>query len=522
MLSSLNKKLSRSASGTRLMRSNSSGQLTRSNSNSSLVGGSLPSDDERGSWRYLVVDAAGIRPRNETSYSKETKDSNAPRTKEGSIVDIVARRKTSWTTWLQLATGAGWLHDVSPKDWAVRMVEVEVIRGDWEFQVGDHKVYIFQAPSMQAVAHPPKGGARLEPMEVFKVCERIRPLTGKGSFLRLADFRGFVFDVSKGKQVVHRYKAWHEAFLLGNCSPMETSEADLCGQAPLPSGKKDKDLDEDKEPQFRRADGLHFGAPEHGSWDYIVLEPTGISLRTEPTFEAGAKNSCRLAQGDVVKVIERRKCDGTTFLRLESPPGWCFDLHQRLTGQRQRIAPVEVEHGQWEYRVGTTKGIALRKNCSLVDASKIGRGPAQGALLSVIRRVRLGEITFCRLKDSNAWVPDCKDGRLLLEGPLEMHTCNSPAMVKAEAGVTLMDAPTRNKWAVTKRVLLRGAVVQMLRTCQVEGELWAHIAQPGGMEGWCKFCNFDMEGPAPILSSKMCDRALIQAAFHAPSPVAVS
>lgn len=511
MLKSLSK-LSRSASGSKLTRSNSGARLMKPNSNSGLD--DTP-EDEKGHWHYLVVDAAGIRPRRETTYSKDSKDDAAPRIKEGSIVEICARRKTSWTQWLCLASGVGWVHDVSPKDYAVRMVEVEVLKGDWVYQVGGHKVSILQWPSLCAAQHPPKGASSVEANEVLKVCERIRPLNGKGCFLRLADFRGWVFDFSKGDQVIQRYRG----------SPREDCESDLCCSASTSLSTTCSTSEEEPELSALRKGphALQAGPSEHGSWDYIVLEPKGISLRTSPTFDASAKNGSRLAHGDIVKALERQTCDGTTFLRFEFPPGWAFDLHQRLTNQRKRMAPVEVEHGEWHYRVCTTKGVALRKRCSLDDASKIGRGPAQGALLTVIRRVKLGEITFCRLKDQNAWVPDCKDGRVLLEGPIELQAHSCPATVKSADGVHLMDAPTWNKWARTKKVLLKGSVAQVVCTCILDGEEWVQVSQPGGMEGWSSTYNFDMRRSAPILAAGSgCNRDLIQKALWAQSPLAVA
>merc|ERR1740139_1233649 len=93
-----------------------------------------------------------------------------------------------------------------------------------------------------------------------------------------------------------------------------------------------------------------------------------------------------------------------------------------LTGQRQRMAPVSVEHGSWYYRVATSRGIALRSRCSFDESARAGKGPSQGAMIEVGKRVKLGEITFLKMQDDSAWIPDSKEGKVLLEGPIAMQS----------------------------------------------------------------------------------------------------
>jgi len=489
----------------------SSPQNTSSSSTSFVEFAPSTEEEERGHWYYLVADSAGIRPRADPSYSKETKQGSQPRIKEGTVVEVGVRRRATWMRWLYLNSGAGWVHDVSPKDYKIRMVEVEVVQGDWEYQVGLDKVPILWELSLALAENPPKGGmfsAALEPGQVFNVCQRVRPIGGQGMFLKLTSAgggRGYVYDVYRGQQVVHELQK-SGVDSLGGHSPLFAK----AGTEPQLSSIN-----------LKRGNSLNLTESELGEWDYIVLDPNGVSLRYAPTFEASGKNNARLLQGEIVKVVERKRCDATTFVRLDTPWGWAFDVHgDRLTKQYTRIAPVSVEQGLWFYRVATAKGVALRSRCSLDDSAKMGKGPMEGAFVTIVTRAQVGEVQFLRSRELEAWIPDRKDGRLLLDGPIAVTAHDCQASVRPEVGVSLLAAPTRHRWAQTKKTLLRGARVHVLHSVGLEGEVWAQVSQPGGMEGWTFLFNVALEEPPPKTPTR-CDRELIQKAYFAPNPVSL-
>lgn len=503
--------------------------------NSNAADGPAQLEEEAGTWYYLVVDSSGIRPRRDTAYSKSSKCTEMGRIKEGSIVDICARRRAGWTQWLALSSGAGWVHDVSPKDYSVRMVEVEIVRGEWDFQVCSDRVSVLAMPSMAMVQKGSKNLPCLENNQVVKVSEKIRPISGKGSFLRLADGSGFVFDFMKGQQVMHRWHPEHVSTLpreasgrlgLEADSPSTPSRSEAQDSAFLgSSGGSSQFTPMQKKKKDSRAEAAwNLSAPEYGTWNYIVLDPKGVSLRAEPTDSEKAKTGVRLHQGNVVQACELRRGDTTTFLRLENPPGWAFDVQPGLTHQRKRLTPVEVEQGLWYYRVCSAKGVALRSRCSLEESAKYPRkGPSEGAVLAISRRVKVGNVTFGRLKDDDAWVPTCKDGKVLLEGPIEAQDRNNAhAKVKAGNGITLLDAPTKQRWAQTNRILVKGTPVRIQRSIQVEDEVWAYVSQHAGMEGWSFLFNFELEKviSSGIGTTSRCEPALLRKLVQAPNPVA--
>lgn len=418
--------------------------------------------------------------------------SNVDRIREGTVVDINFRRRSGWTQWLCLTLGGGWVHDISPKDHRVRMVEVEVSRGSWQYQASSEAIIVLPRPSLHLANKKDVRGLNfLGLQEVVQVCERIRPLSGgKGSFLKLADNRGFVFDFVGGQQVLYR---WQPPALGGGFS-----EATLtAGAAPAEVWA------EPPPPMLLGRSAAALGPPECGAWDYIVLDPTGICLRGSPTYDKSAKLNSRLAEGEIVEAVERRAGNGTTFLRLETPAGWVFDVQPSLARWRQRMATIPVEHGHWYYRVSTAAGITLRARCSLVDDSTTRKGPNQGTILTICKRVKVGDTTFLRLKDESAWVSDRKDGRELVEGPIIMQLHGRClATVRASDGVYLLRAPTKSTGAQTNKLLLTGARIQLVHSCDVEGEVWAYVAQPGGMEGWSLMLNFTCQSQTPSPTSR--------------------
>jgi len=445
-------------------------------------------EEETGTWHYLVVDPAGMRPREDASYSKDTKQKDLDRVKEGTVVQVDARRKASWMKWLRMKHGGSWLFDVSPKDKKVRMVEVEVIccplaskesTGEWQYQVIG-EVAVLQKPSMSAAAaKPKKGAAVLANGELVGVRERVRPLNGKGSFLRLSDGRGWVLDFANGRQAMQRCKdggdngGIHDGAGVGSCDQMADTIVDI---AP-------KEL----------------GEPELGSWDYIVLDAKGIALRSGPDYDKNTKLQQRLEEGELVHVTERRAGNGTTFLHLDSPQGWAFDLQPGEKNKRQRLAEVQMESGTWFYRVVAPKGIALRSRCTFSLDSKVGQGPNEGSVVPISRRVKVGKTMFLKPRDENGWIFDAKNGKVMVEGPMDVEV---PTDVTACLNIDkefLLSAPTSLPWAVTKKLILKGSRMQVALICNIQNpdgsrRRWAHLTQSAGsMDGWVPYDMLDVD-----------------------------
>lgn len=515
--------LCRSNSGTSLFSSSSPSSSLRASSmgralkrfSSSVSGEKHAHNDqdvlqeEVGEWKYLVVDTGGIRPREDASYSDDTKGRGADqrcRLQEGTIVSIDRRRSAGWTTWLGLASGDGWVFDVSPKDKRVRMVEAEVTSGEWVYVAGREIVPIISLPSPQqafAAARAFRRKKFISPGQTITVVKKIRPVTMKTSFLMLADGIGWTVDHVEGRQV-----------LLHSGSPCSPAVAMAEDSAEI--------------------------VPELGSWSYIVVDPKGQTLRNEPSYNPKAKIAARLEDGDVVTVFERRPGDGTTFLRIASPSGWVFDCQPGSKG-RVRLTPVSLEHGEWFYSVSAQKGIALRSKCSFGDECRVGAGPLKGCLVQITERIKVGETTFLRISNGH-WIFDRKCGRQLAEGPLQYQRPGSSTMgtVQSHAGVTLLSSPTSQRWASTRLLLLPGSRVHVLALCEVEGLWWTHVskgqqsAERGGsaMEGWLVSRQVQVDQPeatpSPHASSFNADAAAatrrcfsaeeVQAASSAPNP----
>lgn len=498
-------------------------------------------EEEHGTWHYLVVDARGVRPRTGSTYSKESKTQQS-RIKDGTVICVSQRRRAGLTRWLCVGNGQDWIHDVSPKDHRVRAVEVEVLSGTWQYQVTAERVAILPKPSLHLTEFPPKA-AGLDFGENVGVVRRIRPLNSKGSFLELSDGRGFAFDMAKGVQVLHLFCRGVELVsspsnrlpggLPGDAPPATATAAAPPATAALSSNSSEVACDYEQPLAALRTSSTRsseLGPPELGSWDYIVLDPAGIRLRGAPAYDKGEKLSSRLPAGELAHVVERRVCsDGTTFVRLESPAGWAFDVQPGASHRkRQRMAQVSVEHGTWFYRVVANKGVAFRARCSLTDEAKLGKGPDLGAMLTIRQRVRVGSTVFLKVDGHDGWLFDCKDDKELVRGPIDMTSHNGAfGTVRAEdpKGLHLLSSPTSQRWARTNRHLLNGARVQLIRTCQVEDERWTFVSQRGGMEGWSFAFNFDGqvdEPPQPpeMRQHKTYDAELLRSALNASSPVA--
>jgi len=428
-------------------------------------------NEEWGEWRYLVVDPKGIRPRMEASYDKTFKRADlGVRYKEGAVLEFDRRRKAGWTNWLKLKSSDWWLFDVSPKDKAIRMVEAEVLTGEWQYESSSLKrVPLLSHPSLGLAGRPLKAGqSQLELDELVSVVERVRPLNNKGTFLRLADGRGWVLDFMNGHRLLQR-------------SVQQNSN-----ESPVPSLCSSGESSSIATTEVSCISSLDAGAPEFGEWQYVVLDPRGVSLRSHPTSSKGQKTNHRVKEGQIVKVNERRAGDGYTFLHLSNPQGWAFD-RQPGASSCVRMMEVTVEHGLWFYVVIAEKGVATRFRCSISENAKCGKGPLMGSFIAVNQRVQIGETTFLRLKDDGLWIFDSKNGRPLVDGPVDAETPvpGTTACVRADGGAYLLSSPTNQKWALTKLLLLDNSQVHVLLTVEYDGTKWALVSKPGSnVKGW--------------------------------------
>lgn len=399
-----------------------------------------PEAEEEGTWHYLVTDTAGIRPRKDAVYNKDVKLKGS-RFCAGTVVEVDRRRRSGWTRWLWLSSGEGWVFDVSPKDRKVRMVEVEVQHGEWQYEVCADKLPVLPRPQLGA---PPASAARAG--ELVTAVERVRPLVRRGAFLRLVGFDGWVLDFLDGAQTLKRCR--------------ETGSEEVVG-----------DL---------------IGDPELGSWRYVVLDPKGVTLRSSPTYDKSAKLKTRLEEGEIVTVLERRSASATMFLRIDMPgrEGWAFDA-QPGAETRMRLIEVSLDQGSWWYRISSDRGMQLRSRCSTAESSKVQTVFPKGMLVKVGQRAKVGDTTFLRLKDESGWVFDRKDGKQVADGPITVQPMRSAgATVVSERDVHLTKAPTRELWAATKMVLLPAAKIEVTSRTSVEGQLWVEVKKPGGMQGW--------------------------------------
>lgn len=268
------------------------------------------------------------------------------------------------------------------------------------------------------------------------------------------------------------------------------------------------------------------GEPQHGKWDYVVVDPKGLTLRSEPSYDPSKKTVRRIEEGEVVSVVEKVSGDGCTFLRIDSPQGWCFDQQPGVSSgkYRLRMMEVNVERGIWYYFVTAERGVAIRSRCSHAEGAKCGKGPLKGALVTVTERAKIGESFFLRLKEGG-WIFDVKNGRKVLKGPTEMQMLPSFTMasVRAQAtlgnncsgGIHLQSSPTNQKWAVTKFFLLHASKVQATCCCEAEGICWIFVKKgEGGIEGWAPADTIHLESSPDSLRANI--------AMEAPLPPDVS
>lgn len=490
--------------------------------------------EETGEWQYLVIDPSGIRPREDAVYSKDLKKpTHSNRYKEGSVCAIDRRRTAGWTTWLSLKNGDGWLFDVSPKDKKVRLVEVEVAVGAWHYECVTDRVPIMPKPHMKYSAGKSMTKAQvfLSNREVVQMQERVRPLNGKGSFLRLADGRGWAVDFADGQQVLQRQ--WQAA---DSNTPCQGPHGDVSGYGQSSPASAQTQFGVPVVKSFLGsfpADcndplpgvGTHLGSPELGEWEYIVVDPKGMSLRSSPTYDQGTKLNKRVEEGEVVVVLERIPGNGTVFLRLASPSGWCFERTPSSVSakqQRLRMMPIQVDKGLWYYTVVADRGVALRSRCTFSENSKVGKGPLKGALCEVTQRVRAGESTFLYLKDGSGWVFDVKNGKRIVEGPIEMQVLppSSMATVRGQecdrkGGINLSSSPTKQRWATTKFFLMAGSKVRASMICEAEMTRWIYVTKGegggGGIEGWAPADVLIQEVPTEASANRMTPNAPTEA-----------
>lgn len=486
--------------------------------------------EETGDWQYLVVDPAGIRAREDAIYNKKSKkngDSN--RYKEGSVCAVNRRRIAGWTTWLSLKNGDGWLFDVSPKDKKVRLVEVEVAKGSWHYECIADRVPVLSQPQMNFAGGKSRwsfSSAKvfLTNGEVVHMEERVRPLNGKGSFLRLADGRGWAVDFVDGQQVLNRQMMAGDSSISPGPSGNGTngyvqsssSTASVVNVKPFAASVHPLlHQDGDALPGV----GSHLGQAESGEWDYIVVDPKGITLRSSPTYDESYKMNKRIDEGEVVVVLERIPGDGTTFLRLASPSGWCFERTPSRASnkvQKLRMVEIQVDKGLWYYSVVAEKGVALRSRCTFSESSKIAKGPLKGALCEVTERVRVGESTFLKMKDGSGWIFDVKNRKKILDGPIQMQVLppNSLAAVNNQDGknngIHLLSSPTKQSFAKTKFYVINGAKVRASMICEVENTKWIFVARNeggGGIEGWASADMLLLELPLEVPSDRLTPKA---------------
>jgi hypothetical protein len=440
---------------------------------------SAQQEEETGVWHYLVVDASGVRPRETPSYDGK-KISKSARHNEGQVITVERRRKSGWTKWVYCKETCGWVFDVSPKkDRKVRMVEVECVKGDWSYESTSDMAAVMPGISPLLVSRFASGAAKpaccLKPGEVVQISERVRPFIGKGSFLKLADGRGYVVDFMDGKQMMRRTMSNPQSDTTPNPSP------------PLSNSPSITDV---KVADVKSKSAA--GPVEYGEWSYVIVDPKGVCPRNAPTYDKASKTDRRVEEGEIVRVSERRAAEGTTFLKISSPAGWIFDT-QPTNKARVRAMQVNIERGNFPYRIVAEKGVALRSRCSFADASKVGRGPEKGALVDVKERIRIGETTFLKLQCGlqHGWVFDKKNKRTLVEemSPKDVKELELEGIVKESAdnsgGVHLRASPTVEKWALTKMLLLENSRLQVTKSATLENREWLQVSMPGrNMQGW--------------------------------------
>mmetsp|Transcript_35513 Transcript_35513/g.99761 ORF Transcript_35513/g.99761 Transcript_35513/m.99761 type:complete len:528 (+) Transcript_35513:109-1692(+) len=445
---------------------------------------------EVGDWKYLVVDPNGIRARADPCYSKATKVPKATRFKEGMVIDVDCRRRAGWTVWLRLKdtnSSACWLFDVSPKDKRVRMVEVEMVSGQWQYEVVTDEVSILPCPSM-AIAKAAWRGKEagwtvLENKDIVEVTERVRPLQGRGAFLHLADGRGWVLDFVDGRRVIQRYGTPQGCISVIECPYEAGNEVHGSPRSSFLPMQFSHSLSLGQDSAASANDGVD--PPELGEWDYLVLDSKGMSLRRRPAYDTREKLKQRIEEGDIVSVVERRPGDNVTFLRVSKPPGWAFD-RQPGHGSRMRMMEVNVDKGNWYYTVVAEGGASFRTRCTFSDSAKVGKGLQKGSLIAVSERMKNDGTVFLRSKETGLWVYDQKNGGEVMRGPMDVEVLPASTMASVSCELQLLSAPTNARWALTKVRLLTQARVEVQLIFNDEGVQWAFVSKQNtpDMEGW--------------------------------------
>ncbi|CAK0867716.1 unnamed protein product, partial [Prorocentrum cordatum] len=441
-----------------------------------------PASEEAGTWHYLIVDTSGTRLRRTPAYSSTAKRSMG-RLNEGTLVTVSHRRTAGMTRWLLAVEASGnqscngWFFDNCPKNNKVRAIEVEVSQvphGDtWAYR-SLLKVPLLPKPSLFLAGQDRFGDGAVELEEIISVKTRVRPLMGKGCLLELTNGRGWVIDFHKGQMRFERLehvRAFPCAEEDERSTAVEAFDDTPHSGASTPAHGLERSNTMQSScstwaPTSSSATPMLSLAPaEFGEWEYVVMDPKGITLRGTPSISQSSKLKVRVSEGELVKVVERRPATNATFLRLEKPAGWSVDSRDR----RVRLKQVVTESGHWFYRVSTPNGIALRSGCCFSDGSKIGAGPREGALLVAEQRVQVDDTAFLKLKDSAGWVFDQKSNRRVLEGPLSLQDMHGrAAIVTAPGGAFLLQQPTKKSWAQTRRLLLQDARVRVGLVGQLE------------------------------------------------------
>jgi len=407
-------------------------------------------------------------------------------------------------------------------------------RGEWRYQVVlDEGVAMMKKPllgsprkSSKGSIHAPalpgsnKAAATLEFREVVVINERIRPFNSKGSFLRLADGRGYVLDFSQGRHNLQRMDLGPGMDMLDDArSPAapfvdipvsNSAEQDAARvrslTAPLMENLYTKMWSRSSStvmstPEAVMASALaDLGVPDFGQWHYIVLDDKGITARSAPTYDASQKLRIKIKEGELVRVVERRSGGGTTFLRLEDNLGWVFDMQPSGgNNMRQRMMEVTVEEGKWLYRVGEDQpqGPVLRSRCSFLAPSAVAHGCyflQPGSLVTATRRTLVGNTTFLFIEcEEKGWIYDSKDGRRLIDGPITLQKLGITATVSIVGGARLHTTPSNCKWAMTDVFLERGTSVQVEQSGEVGGKGWAKVNTADYPEGWIASDSIEFE-----------------------------
>ena len=385
---------------------------------------------EAGVWHYLVVVPKGVRPRHSATYDKAAKlPGKSTRYLEGAIVRVDTRVRVGWTKFLKLEGAPGWLFDVSPEDRSVRLVEVDLEHGNWEYEVVSLSgVRVHATPMRAASAAVVKktsgrggggggaGGLLLAAGDVVSVSERMRPVptassaagtavsavTGFGGpsatsssaapmgFLKLNDGRGWVAEASEGgARAVVPWTGVSSSSVMAAGGNRGGAEGSLTGGGGggvvKGNGKRSSSVG-----QFGEAATLWGGEAEDG---YAPLAGEGEA-------DQGRGGTCSFG--------------------------------------------VSGERGDWTYLVLDPKGISPRKGPTYDKSAKLkGEKLSEGEVVRVVERLLIGGDIggghFLRLAGGRGWVfdvpPTAKTAVRMQEVRVEKGDFRY--LVTAERGVAL-------------------------------------------------------------------------------------